>query len=712
VLGLSALLGNGVPSAAADEPCPNQEFRQGAGASLPDCRAYEQVTPVDKNGYDALGYQPPYIATFRDPAFPVSESGDAAIFRSQGSFAGNPTGGPGTGANFYFARRGLDDWSTVPGAPRGTLPGGGNEFLGTATDLSLSWLGPVQGAFEPEPTPAEEVHPRYAHQNFTGQTSLLFTDGSTPEGTSIAGSADFTHVVFQSGAVLVNDPAIPAFGKKVYEYADGQIRLVSRQPGNNEPFATEASPAGLAAGPVLFGFITGVSAAGAGAISSDGRQIYFETPAPTGLPGLDANTQLIYRRSDGAATELASPSRRTPVDPEGPKPKRFMRATPDGNRVFFTSPELLTDDANTGTERKGADLYRYDFEADELIDVSATPGGDGARVEGVLGVSADGDRVYYAALGQVVPGEGSDGQRNLYLWEDDGSADGNTSFIATLAEGEGTGFNDGYNWATGGSFGGVHGTSRVTPDGRFLLLGSRASLTGYDNHPINPADCEESATPAPCSEIFRYDSEANGGSGEMVCVSCGASDVPPTGPSEIPTGTSNTFPRAMSDDGRFVFFNTPDALVPDDTNERVDAYEWEGGEVHLLSTGKSTSNSQFVEATPDGTKAFIATRSPLVPQDTDHNVDIYAASVGGGLVRQQAVQLPSCEGEACRAAGTPPPPPADPVSASFNGEGNAPSKTGACAKGKRKVKGRCVKKQKRHAHKRQHKASHKRGGSK
>jgi hypothetical protein len=254
----------------------------------------------------------------------------------------------------------------------------------------------------------------------------------------------------------------------------------------------------------------------------------------------------------------------------------------------------------------------------------------------------------------------------LYLWHN-----GTVSFIAALSA------EDQNNWRPRPFVGMTH-ASRVTPDGRTLLFSSQRQLTSYDNRGFN--------------EFYRYDAV----SGRLVCVSCAPSGAPPTGSAGLRSLTiilgaiePSILMRNLSADGSRVFFESPDALVPQDTNNTQDVYEWElagtgscqessgsfsaasGGCLYLISTGRSPDASYFADASASGNDVFFFTDQPLVGQDQDGLVDVYDARVGGGIAAQSPPSPSApCGGEACRGpAGSAPVFPA-PSSAVFSGAGN------------------------------------------
>ena len=71
---------------------------------------------------------------------------------------------------------------------------------------------------------------------------------------------------------------------------------------------------------------------------------------------------------------------------------------------------------------------------------------------------------------------------------------------------------------------------------------------------------------------------------------------PAIGPPALPYYLSrlkNTYPqRYVSDNGQ-VFFTSPEVLLPADTNAEPDVYEYEGGELYLISSGKSSVPAFF-----------------------------------------------------------------------------------------------------------------------
>ena len=86
--------------AKAQSPCPNEHLRaeQPFASGLPDCRAYEMVSPLEK-GDDGVS----------SVASRAAASGEAVSYFSRGSFEG-PLSALLEGR--YLSRRGVDGWST------------------------------------------------------------------------------------------------------------------------------------------------------------------------------------------------------------------------------------------------------------------------------------------------------------------------------------------------------------------------------------------------------------------------------------------------------------------------------------------------------------------------------------------------------------------------------------------------------------------------
>ncbi|HEY8501406.1 MAG TPA: fibronectin type III domain-containing protein, partial [Solirubrobacterales bacterium] len=216
-------------------------------------------------------------------------------------------------------------------------------------------------------------------------------------------------------------------------------------------------------------------------------------------------------------------------------------------------------------------------------------------------------------------------------------------------------------------------TSRVSRSGRYIAFNSIKPLTGYDN--------EDAASQVPGerpdAQIFVYDAATE----ELRCASCNPDpSVRPTAPAVIrwpATPAGNTYQRALypqrnlADDGR-VFFESYDALLPEDTGGALSVYEYDAGSggLSLVSPGESEVESIFLDASADGSDVFFMTADRLLGADGDTAFDVYDARAGGGFPEAGEPSVP-CESEAeCR-------PPASaalgfpaPGSASFAGPGN------------------------------------------
>jgi hypothetical protein len=638
------------PASASVDTCSNALIRQEDNSSaLPDCRAYEMVSPSDKDANDLFQALPDAAS---------STSGNALVFTSSAAFGDVQSA---AGYLYYRSVRGEAGWEThgvVPPVSSGGLVA--NTVEGFSEDLTheaLSWADPPLA-----PGAAEHTRNLYLRNNETGSYQLL--DGAETESSRTAfaaASQDYSHILFESTDVLA--PKATSGVPNVYEEVNGEVRLVSILPDG------EADTGGAYPGPgkVLGGYTEGPGALGANytyaAMSRDGSRIFWSD---------DANGQ-IYVRLDGTTTVEVTASQRTTPDPEGEEPKYFLGATPDGSKVFFESDEKLTNDS-TASQRgsnpdEATDLYMYDVDSGVLTDLSVSPTpGAPAFVQGLVGISEDGSYVYFAADGALKPGAVS-GTPNVYLWHN-----GEVRLVTPLSES----LYDQTNWESTTDAFGPKG-AQVSADGRFLLITSPDKLTSYET--------------AGFFTYYRYDAEDS----LLQCVSCnprtsqssaGATD---SAPETVGTGLAFLRPRRLSESGQ-VFFNTPEALLATDTNGKQDVYEWDGAP-HLISSGQSSDDSWFQDASPNGSDVFLSTREQLLPEDQDNNVDIYDARVGGGFPQPAEV---ACTGTGCQ--GVPPTPPifATPASVTFGGVGNfaAAPKAKVKAKTKTKTKARKTKKKK------------------
>ena len=634
VLGLAALLGASGP-AAADTGCANGAIRDAQRATyLPDCRAYELASPANKNSTD-VGWN-------RTRA---SLDGSKVAFVSTSGFGDAQAAALNGG---YLASRSASGWTTT-----GLMPP-----LAPATQSENIIARPLVDGFNPDlskaavqagppGTPGSPLTKNiYVRDSLTGEFELATVNAPLTPQTFLykpffAGASNsFDHVFIQSSAPLTADGT--GFATKAYEYSGGALTLAGLIPpvgsvscGGSGPACIPA-PSGSAVGPTAGASTTQYAH---DAVSEDGTRAFFTAP-PT------ASGQL-YVRKNGTETVQVSASQRATPDPNGVKPALFWAASTDGRYVFFTSSQALTEDATTGPTSTGTDLYRFDTQSGDLIDVSVdVADANGAEVQGVLGASDDGSAVYFAAKAQLVPGKGTAGSGNIYLWEG-----GDPIYVATVGLGSGIGDDGRNNWSLGPVTPGLL-ASRVTPDGSSLLFSSR-----QDN---------------PSTQIYLY----NAGSEGITCVSCAPEGGLTTGQAELQAPPFGPFsrwtyvPRNISDDGSRIAFETTQALVGEDVDSAVDVYMYEDGTARLISFGAGKYESHFGDMSPSGDDVFFATRNRLTGYDGDGSLDIYNASVEGGFPEPPTEAQP-CQAEACQGALTVAPAPAAAASASVAGAGNA-----------------------------------------
>ncbi len=345
----------------------------------------------------------------------------------------------------------------------------------------------------------------------------------------------------------------------------------------------------------------------------------------------------------------------------------------DGRYVAY-----LRLDLPRGFTRRG-DIFWVDTTTGETVQVTSKV--DAAAIN----VSADGSHVFFTSPEQLDGTLGTAGAENFYVW----SKASGVTFISELSSTDTTPFAQSLtSWMGGvgaanqaeGNTGSVtQDPSKSTTDGHVLVFASTLGLTGYET--------------AGFREIYRYDEDAPAGS-RLLCISCGPPGTSATSEAKLAFDefdgfffgpkvplTSSMLVDNVTQDGNSVYFDTGDALVPQDTDGVQDVYEWRDGSVSLISSGQSASDNWLYGVSPGGKDVFFVSRDSLVPEKAGSTFAIYDAREGGGFPTGEGART-ECTISDCQPA-TPPPAVVAPGSEGLDGPGNV---NGRCTAAQRQAK--------------------------
>jgi hypothetical protein len=676
---LFALLGAPARGDAAEQACANEGIRvEQQSTFLPDCRAYELVSPTSATPYLE-------IKTRSTASYALSSTNGNAL----AWFSFYPIAGSEGGFN-NVSVRGTDGWTSESVMPRLSASQQplfacrGGVFFSEDLTTGVMMDGEDSDALDQEGS-KENANAKEAEycggndpalvenepkgfqnlfmMNLSPRKYVLLNPGaSTPKDARFqAASPDMKHVVFEENAALVAG-ALPA--RDLYEWSESGLGLVSVLP---KGAAVEGELADGATPDQEGGNGVRESAAqSVHAVSNDGSRVFFRA---------DGNLYVRMHAMAPPHAELLDPEEcvhsaeactiqiDASAQPGGRGGGgRFLAASADGSKVYFLdeSAAELTKDTATGS---GYSLYEYEVETGRLVDL--TPGSL-SETPDVLGLSAIGETggsvyLYFAAGGKLAS-TATTGRPNLYVSVGGGAP----GLVATLTATPGGA--EEFDWQK--PEGSAYGAAEASPDGRYFVFQSANSgaLTGYNDTDRHTGRADE--------EIFLYDAS----SGALACVSCDPTHARPVGSAELGglEGATDSLLvqfgpnrqlRNVLDDGS-VFFNSPDPLVEGVEGGTSEVYEYQGGELHLVSGGTSPEGSYFYEASPTGENVFFVTAQSLLKSDSGNTLSIYDARAGGGFA--EPPEPAPCEGEACHGPGESPSAYALPGSNTFTGPGDLP----------------------------------------
>ncbi len=655
------------PATAQAPACPNEALRSGLSAALPDCRAFELVTPAAKGGAQDIFDYGSGVTTFA-----VGEDGEHTVLKTFAKWGSSPD-------NFlsqYVFTRQPGGWQMVSATPQpqaGEVTYEPQVFNPDLTETGLlAFTHTKNGPRGHSPDQEYLVGPPGGPYT-TVASSPYDQEGEGAQllaGKWVAASADFSKLILRTGdrVLLSSTPSSTTTGYDLYEWSGGRLRQAN--------VLTGGAPIGTCGASMVNGYEgyreTTFAYSSSNAVSADGSRVFFEA-----VPGSDCKAPTnLYMRADGSTTlDIGAYT--------------FLAANAEGS-------ELLLGRENGGTH----DYYLYNTEAQTARHLFST---DGEINE--LTVGDDFTAFYFGSpdsLTAEAP-QGSAALLDIYRY------DISTETLRYIFSSAGTG--------------GTGGDNTVSPDGQYFYFASSevGGLPGGSGKVVEVYrydDAEQTVQCMSCASPFDPEPKLS------------ASFLTAGADTELGNEWADGVPQQTisSANGDYVFFDAASELVPQDIDgeiepvednhnstssisESSDVYEWRkngvDGCMHvqgclaLITSVSGGLKNLLLGTTPSGRDVFFATHSALVPQDQDTAGDVYDARIGGGFPPPAPLPV-ECEGDACS---TPASAPVDatPSSLTFSGTGNileppvvvvkakAKGKALRCAKGRTASHGRCVK---------------------
>ncbi len=656
----------------APAACPNEALRSGPSANLPDCRAYEQLTPVHKEG----SQEPFSWSGLTEASAEAGEDGEHFVLDEPALSWGS---GPHAGNSpYFFSREEGKGWDMTAAASQPefgvhsltpqvfdpNLTGLGFESASTVRTEDIAFeAGPLEGPY----TTVASV-PRKQVQAGLGW---------------VAASGDFSKLILAKAGNL-------------YEYSGGELRQLNVGIGACGVRIAHGAEQGAAL----------VARGGPHSLSHDGLRVFFEA-----VPGCSGPTHTFIRLDGTETVDLGAVS--------------FLAANEDGSEVLLEKSggethEVLLYDTQTATETK-----LFSVHGDRINE---------SRYELHVSAGPHLSALYFASSEQLTPGAPSvspsqSGVSDLYRYDIPGRALSfllqatsapNLSLISSVSP-------DGrYAYFGAEAIGGLPGGG-IVPEGVTKGL-TAPQVYRYDSAEelVQCVSCASSFDHEPRLASVLYASDGHffekGGLPSYTAVSANGDFAFFTTPAALlPSDVDGEVAREGGTPGEEGPGRGEFADKGQFTSPSSDIYEWRrdgldgcthlNGCLALISNGRGGFLTLLLGSAHEGRDVFIYTSSQLLPQDRDTAGDIYDARIGGGFPSPPPEVL-GCEGDACS---TPPPAPIDstPASLSFSGPGNLAPQSKPKSKVKHKPKRKARKlRSKKHGGKvgRKVKNSNRRGG--